>query len=1167
MLKAAGRFAVLLAAPLLTTVWAQNVFVFPYTPSTPTIAVYSGDPLSASPVSTWTVGPYLNFVASNTAGTKYYFGTGKYASQSRVYVVDGSSGSTLKQLNFSGTITYMKMAPDGVRLVIWSGGLHVIDTNADVEITPPIPNFGTPVAGGIAFTPDGTKLLALVSPGSGAGRLYSVNLATNSLTGVSADIPAAVTALTVAPSGLAYVSAAGGVYEINPETMVTLNIYTIALGTLGPVAFTPDGKLGLTSDLSGQNNISLYVLDLVGKSVKATANGAQSFDSIIPVSNSRAIGFSNGFQSVFDIPLDTPKSMVVPAWGGINFNGIVRGVIASGDVPPKYVYVLTLGTLYRVDVKASALAGQAGVTIPQAYHMELAGAVSTNPVASLLGYNDAQSLIVGGTPMNLVARALDLSGRPVSGATVTFTVGSPLVAVGSPGVVTNADGFAQTSVTVPATAGTYTVTGQSGAASRTYTINVGIVIGGGGDNGGGETPVSGGLSIISGQGQVLRQFDTTFVGGYEPLAVQLLDSGGTPISGADLSWTVQSASGNVGAVSVTSTVTDGNGRSENNFSAGIVNVPGSIAPVTVTVSDGNGHTVVFNLVVVGNPPGNNLPPGINADVINPVAHLLVGDAGTTQQGGLKLRIYTSWGAPLENVALKIVPSGDPAQVPTATCAGGFALSDINGYATCDVVYGRIVGNAPILVKFGGGFTYNDFNLVVNVGPPSKIVAITPASLSGNPGQKLGNNALGIQVTDAGGNKIQGVPLQWTVVTAGTVTLTNAFTQTNADGQGFATPTLGSIPGPAQVKVTAGSGDNAISFTFTLTVNVQLGGLQYVSGNDQKALLGTNFLNPLVVQVTDTSGKPVQSVTVNWAITSGVGSLNTPGPTTTDANGNALVNVTAGSTAGPIVITAATGTLQAVSFTLTAIPPGPVFSAGDVVNYASNQPGVTPGGIARITGTNLAAGLNGSVVANNGMPGPWPYTLNGVTVRFGAYQAPVYAVSNVNGVQSVVVQVPFELAVGETTVTVTAGGGDSSVPGVQVKSIQPGLFENVDQSGNHLAVLARPDGTLVTVNNPALRGEILRMYVTGLGQTSPATATNAVGIPGQTVVANLIGGVAAAGALVTDTEYATGTIGVYIVSFQLPAETKPGLNVPVSIAAQKPDGSYAFSNTPVIAAVQ
>lgn len=1166
MLKAVGRFVALFTVPLLTTIWAKNVVIFPYTPSSSTITVYNGDPLSSSPVSTWTVGPYLKFVASNAAGTKYYFGTSERAPQSAVYVVDATNGTTLKQLNFTGIMTYMKLAPDGSRLIVWSGGLHVIDTNGDVAVTPAIGDVGVPVDNGIAFTPDGSRLLVLASLGSAGGKLSAFDLVANALVSTALAIPAAVNAVTVAPTGLAYVSATGGVYEINPQTMAILNTIDTGSGTATTISYTPDGKLGAASALAAQSGPSLFVFDLGTKSVKATSTSAPYFDSLIPVDNTRAIGFSSGNSTIYDIPLNSPNAAVVPTWGGVNYNGTVRGVAASDEVPPRYVYVLTLGTLYRADVKALAVSGQATVNIPQAYRLQTVGGVSTNQAASLLAYNNNQSLTTGSAAMNLIARALDIAGRPVKGATVTFTTANAAVVLATPNVITNADGFAQTAVTVPATAGVYTITGQSGPASQPYTINVGTSTGGGGGNTGGGGSTAAGLTILSGQGQVFRgTLDNTYLAGFEPLVVQLLDSAGNPIPNANLSWTSSSPSG---SVVVTSTVTDVNGQSENNFSAGFVTDPTSIVPVSVVVSDGNGHTVTFLLTVLGNPPGNSQSlPGVNGNILIPVTHNFTGGAGTIQEGALKMQISTNWGAPLQNIVLKLVSPGDPKATPSASCKGGYALSDANGYATCDVVFGSVLGNTPVSVKFGGGFTFTDFNLSVVPGPPAKIVAVTPAAQSGNPGQALGNNALGIQVQDAGGNPLPGVPLAWSVVPSGAVALTNAFASTNASGQGYATPTLGSIPGAAQVKVIAGSGDNAASFTFTLTVNVQLGGLAYVSGNGQKALVGATFAQPLVVKVTDASGKPVPNVTVNWAITSGVGSMNTSGPTTTAPDGTASVNVTTGSTAGPIVVTASTGSLTPVSFTLNAIPPGPVFAAQDIVNYASGQPGVTPGGIAKITGSNLAVGINGLVVANNGFPGPWPYTLNGVSVRFGEKQAPVYAVSNVNNVQSIIVQVPFELPVGVTTVTISLSGGTGSVDGVQVMPVQPGLFVTTDSSGTSYAVLARSDGSLVTNDNPAHPGEILRMYVTGLGQTLPVTGTNEVGVPGQSVITGLIAGVAAGGTIVTNTEYATGTIGVYIISFQLPPETKPGNNVPVSIAAERPDGSYAFSNTPVIAAVR
>src|SRR5207253_9869294 len=116
-------------------------------------------------------------------------------------------------------------------------------------------------------------------------------------------------------------------------------------------------------------------------------------------------------------------------------------------------------------------------------------------------------------------------------------------------------------------------------------------------------------------------------------------------------------------------------------------------------------------------------------------------------------------------------------------------------------------------------------------------------------------------------------------------------------------------------------------------------------------------------------------------------------------------------------------------------------------------------------------------------GPLQTSLAGVSVTFNGINAPIYSVSNVNGREQVTVQVPFDVAPGNATVVINAaGGGSATINNVTIQSISPGVFQ-LPGAGN-FAVLVRPDGSFVTSDNPIRRGEVIRMYVTGLGQVGP-----------------------------------------------------------------------------------
>ena len=49
----------------------------------------------------------------------------------------------------------------------------------------------------------------------------------------------------------------------------------------------------------------------------------------------------------------------------------------------------------------------------------------------------------------------------------------------------------------------------------------------------------------------------------------------------------------------------------------------------------------------------------------------------------------------------------------------------------------------------------------------------------------------------------------------------------------------------------------------------------------------------------------------------------------------------------------------------------------------------------------------------------------------------------------------------------------------------------------------------------------------------------------------------------DTIYAPTLIGVYIVTFRMPASTTTGLNRPFVVAVQAPDGSFTYSQSAVL----
>ena len=225
----------------------------------------------------------------------------------------------------------------------------------------------------------------------------------------------------------------------------------------------------------------------------------------------------------------------------------------------------------------------------------------------------------------------------------------------------------------------------------------------------------------------------------------------------------------------------------------------------------------------------------------------------------------------------------------------------------------------------------------------------------------------------------------------------------------------------------------------------------------------------------------------------------------------------------------------------------------------------PGGLYIVVGQGLAPDLRGCVSATNFL-GQYPTRLNEIEMQFGSTLAPLLNVCNTSGRQSVTFQAPFDLAPGGTVaVTVRVGTGSSVINGVQVLDLQPGIYETVDTQNRNYAVAIRPNGTYVTPDNPARWGEVIRIFITGAAQVTPASTTGATGVPGQTIVAGVIVGLNDSGVRLVSATYLVNMIGVYEIAFEVPEGTPTGSAQSLGVLLVRPNGQFVFpGNSPTIA---
>lgn len=702
------------------------------------------------------------------------------------------------------------------------------------------------------------------------------------------------------------------------------------------------------------------------------------------------------------------------------------------------------------------------------------------------------------------------------------------------------------------------------------------------------------ITILSGNGQI--QCPTcvnSHLPFFLPMVVKVTGAGGLPIPNKVVNWVVTSSSGQVATLNFgPTTQTDTNGITYNTVTQG--SLPGSglqsFLQTTVTAA-ADSAAVTFTETQALTDAVNHLTQFVLARLDGPPSGtVLTGNAGGL--GSTTVQVHVdAFGKPVQHVSVRLTNSNDPSVGATANCVTGpgadpgSVLTDDSGNAVCTPQFGPITGQGNVTVLVGGvvdatpanqptlpvGYQQIGGYIPISVTTPT-VGAISPASgngQSGNPGQSL-SSPLVARVTDAtGASPIPGVAVTWTASPAGAATFL-PITSTS-DGQGLAqtSVTLSSSASAGQVTVTAAlTGANSnISTTFAITVviNITVTGVQKLPGGDgQSAIIGTNFTQPLAVQVNTAAG-PANNYPVSFTV-SGPANIGGSSSSTvnTDSSGKAQVTLTAGATIGAVTVTASAGG-QVVTFSETTIPVGPSLTTNSFFNAAGLKQGsMSPCSLVTIVAAGIAPGVKGTIDPPNQI-GSLPLTLGPTSVTFNNVGAPVQRISNSGGQEQVTVQVPCEVSAGPAVpVVVNAAGGTSTVA-VGIQPASPGIFEAPMSDGKARAVMTRADGSFVSLENPARRtggGEVIRVYVTGLGPTAPVAGTNSYPYPGTDamVLGQVIVGVNNSGARVVSARLAPTQIGVYEVAFQVDPNTPTGNDIVLSVAINPADGSPTqFSN--------
>lgn len=244
--------------------------------------------------------------------------------------------------------------------------------------------------------------------------------------------------------------------------------------------------------------------------------------------------------------------------------------------------------------------------------------------------------------------------------------------------------------------------------------------------------------------------------------------------------------------------------------------------------------------------------------------------------------------------------------------------------------------------------------------------------------------------------------------------------------------------------------------------------------------------PTSAQMTAAGGSGTVAVTTAagcaWTATSSTAWLTITSGASGAGNGTVTYSVAANTATASRT---ATLTIAGQTFTVTqagaAAPPPPsavLIAEGGVVNAADFTPNLAPGELFTLFGTALAPASRLSDKL------PLPRTLEGVIVEVTdgttVTSAPLVFVS----ANQINAQLPAQIRSESVTLRVRNAAGISNTVSVPILPRAPRLF-TVAMDGKGPAIVVHADYRLVSASAPAVPGEVVLIYLTGLGAVTPA----------------------------------------------------------------------------------
>ena len=539
-----------------------------------------------------------------------------------------------------------------------------------------------------------------------------------------------------------------------------------------------------------------------------------------------------------------------PATGG----GSVVPSIVSTDATGEARGVWTLGaTPGPKSLQVTAPTASAAVTF---------NATATQDVLGLVT-GGGQAVVAGGTLLEpVVVQVRDQLGAPVVGLAVSFTPAAGSGSVSPVSAFTDAEGKAQTTWTLGASAGAKSLAVAAGTASTLSVPATAL----GADQ----------VVLVSGGAQAGRA--NAVLGA--PIVVRVQDATGRVVPGAVVTFTPDAGNGEVAAATA---VTNAQGIAQTTWTLG-----SSVGAMRLVARASAAASVAVSATVTQ----DQLSVVSGGDQ--------VARPGTALAQPVVVRIVDLQGALVTGALVTFAPSAGSVLPATV-------VTDAQGQARTAWTLGATPGVQQLTITGGTATAVT----VAATAARDSVRVVSGSAQTGRINTALADSVV-VRVVSPAGVAVPGVVVTFAAA-SGSGTVSPATVTTNGQGLAKTAWTLGATPGALTLTASAPNTESATVTARALKADSAV----VVSGDAQTGRVGAALALPVKVQLRDRlTGTAISGIAVTFAATTGNG---TPSPTTvtTDANGFAEASWTLGTTTGAKSLSVTSADASPLTVTATA----------------------------------------------------------------------------------------------------------------------------------------------------------------------------------------------------------------------------------------------------------